>query len=143
MLIDVAPVQPLAAPELAIVHQVNRLRSAFGLGRVHVTRRLNRAARRHTLAMLRAGRLSHEVAGVTYMRRLESMRYALVGETLAFVPRSLHSDALTVVWEWLMSPGHREQLLEPSYWRIGVSRMTGTIGSDEGVAITVNFSTRK
>jgi uncharacterized protein YkwD len=143
VLIDVPPAPPPVASEFAIVHQVNRLREAFGLGRVHLTRRLNRVARRHNIDMLRHGRLTHDAGdGVSYVHRLDNVGYLLIGEALAFVPRSLKADARSVVWGWLMSDGHREQLLQPNYWRIGVSRITGTIGSEEGVAITVNFSTR-
>lgn len=143
MLIDVPPAQPITGPELAIVHQINRLRLGLDLPRVHVTRRLSRVARGHNVDMLRYGRLTHDGGnGVSYLYRLGNVGYWKVGETLAWVPKAITADARSVVWGWLMSPSHRRELLEPSYWRVGVSRMTGAIGSEEGVAITVNFSSR-
>ncbi len=141
---DVPPAHGISAPELAIVHQINRLRLRMGIRRVHITRKLTRKARRHTLDMLAHGTLTHQASnGVSFVERMSDTPYWLVGETLAFVPSSLRADAPSVVYAWLMSPMHREQLLEPSYWRVGVSRMAGAIGSESGVAITVNFSTRR
>lgn len=143
MLIDVPPAPVVTGPELAIVHQINRLRLKLGLSRVHITRKLGRAARRHTRDMLSTGRLTHEASnGVSFVNRLGDAPYWVVGETLAWVPTSLRSDAPSVVYAWLHSPAHRAHLLEPSYWRVGVSRMTGRLGDEEGVAVTVNFSTR-
>ena len=143
---------PLAAPaiapasrahtglERAVVRTINVERLERGLPRLRESRRLARAARRHSADQLRRGLLSHSSAdGAPLGARLARVTRAWkVGETVAWLPAA--PSAARFVRAWLDSPGHREQLLDPAYRRIGVGRRRGTLSAAAGIMVTADFA---
>jgi uncharacterized protein YkwD len=127
-------------PELAIVRDINEQRRARGLKTLQIARRLVRAARSHSLDMLRQDRLSHTSSdGTPFSRRLGRLRLECAGETLAWVPRQADSRPEAVVRHWLESPPHRQQLLDGRYRLVGVGQLAGAMDRAPGIAVTADF----
>jgi len=81
--------------------------------------------------------------GTVFSRRLRSVvSFSRLGEVLAWTPLR-RTGPKTVVKLWLASPGHRAQLLSPSYRRIGVGRRHGWMQGTRGVAFTVDLASRR
>jgi uncharacterized protein YkwD len=114
---------PSATPsELAIVRAMNAVRAANGLPQLTVGYRLTRAARAHSVDMVRRGYFDHG-AFVQRLRRF-GVRAPYVGENLAYGSRGLSASA--VVQMWLTSPPHRQNLMDRSFRRIGVGLAGGS-----------------
>ena len=131
----------LSGTERAVIRLVNGYRAQNGLGPVHADRALNRAAEQHSRDMLSANFFDHPSSdGTPFDRRVR--RYAnagLVGETLAAIGQA-RGGAGVVVRMWTQSPPHRAILLVPSFRRIGVSRLRGTLGSARETVVTADFA---
>ncbi|MBI4951758.1 MAG: CAP domain-containing protein [Myxococcales bacterium] len=86
---------------------------------------LDRLARAHAAAMLAAGRVGHDLgAGPPADRVAEAgLDRAFVGENVASAPSVLRAHR--ALWA---SPSHRENLLLPTYRRVGVGVVTGADG---------------
>jgi len=129
--------------ERKVVKFVNRYRAKHGRPRVHVSRRLNRVADRHSREMARHNFFAHAsrngTAAATRVRRSTNAR--AVGENLAFVS-SRRSAARRVVNMWIRSDGHRAVLLSGSFRRIGVGRRSGRLGGSWGHHFTADFASR-
>lgn len=121
--------------EAAIYREINRVRRSKGIPRLRVSRRLARLADRHSKAILRHDKLSHDV-GTPFARRARAV--GTMAENLAWVQRG--TKARTVVRMWLRSPGHRVILLDREMRRIGIARIPGKLGKRRGLAITADFS---
>ncbi len=94
---------PLYPIEEHIIQQTNAMRKEHGLKPLIATRRLVESARRHTAWMTRNRTLQHTTAAV--------------GENIALGQRS----SKEVVDDWMASPGHRANILDASYTKIGVA----------------------
>jgi uncharacterized protein YkwD len=120
----------------AIVREINVVRLRAGLPSVHLTGRLRRLARHHTLDMLRHQSFSHDGDGTTFAQRIHArVHYRKVGETLALMARP--AGARRIVRAWLNSPEHRAVLLDGAYRRVGVAGASGHMG----YAVTADFAT--
>jgi uncharacterized protein YkwD len=98
------PVQPQLHPvEAQVVARTNAERRRHGLAPLRVDGRLMRSARRHTAWMTRTRSLTHTTAPVA--------------ENIA-MGQSSSSEA---VRSWMSSSGHRANILNASYRRIGVA----------------------
>lgn len=98
------PAEPETYPiEVKIVELTNQERVRHGLRPLRLDFRLLRSARRHTAWMTRQQILQHTNQPV--------------GENIAMGQRSTKE----VVQDWMNSPGHRANILNVSYTRIGVS----------------------
>lgn len=99
------PVASLAlnTVESKILRETNAMRARHGRGPLTVDMSLVRSARRHAIWMTRNRSLRHTSAPVA--------------ENIAMGQRS----ASQVVQDWMNSPGHRANLLNPNYRRIGMS----------------------
>jgi uncharacterized protein YkwD len=121
-----------------VIRAVNEVRAQHGLRTLAVDLRLERAARRHSHAMVRSGSFSHG----DVRRRLSAVgaRGRIYGENLAWgVGSSAHAAA--VVQLWLKSPAHRANLLRPGFRRIGLGRRVGTFAGYSGATVvTANFA---
>lgn len=128
--------------EAAIVREVNRVRRTQGLRTVRVSRRLANVARRHSVAMLRHGQLSHDsFDGSSFVARLSSAgRASRYGETLAWAPGGSGTGARTIVSLWMQSATHRAVLMNGALRRVGIARVYGTMGGQRGHAITADFT---
>lgn len=145
MLADVPPpVVGPPGPAVQIVHHINAVRMANGLRRVHITRRLTRVAEDQNMKMLRSGLFSHDTGnGMSFDYRVRKLRFARLGETLAWAPARASAAPWDIVRGWMHSPGHRRLLLDPRFRRVGVSQMSGVIEGRPGVITTAEFSTRR
>ena len=135
----------LAAPsrstaESSLLRAVNATRSAHGLRPLSLDPTLARAARAHSLEMLRAGSFAHG----DFRGRMMAFhaKGSFLGENLAWGSGS-YATASTVVREWLASPAHRANLLRPSYTRIGIGATQGSfLGNDGSTVVTADFAGR-
>ncbi len=127
-----------SSAEAGLLASVNTTRAAHGLARLSLDRSLVRAARSHSLDMLRRDYFAH---GSFFSRMLSfNARGPVVGENLAWGAGSFASPA-TVIREWLRSPEHRRNLLRPGYRRIGIgAAIGGFLGRSGSTVFTADFA---
>jgi len=108
--------------EYAIVRAMNAVRAANGAPPLRTGAALTRAARAHSVDMARRGYFDHG----DFVQRLRrfGVRLPYVGENLASGSGGL--SAQTVVNMWMASPGHRQNLLDRGFQRIGVGLAGGS-----------------
>lgn len=94
-----------------LIYRTNRQRARHGLRPLAVDRRLIRSARRHTAWMTRSQSLQHTSQPVA--------------ENIAMGQR----DSAEAIRSWMNSPGHRANMLSPSYTHIGVAAFTANDGT--------------
>lgn len=103
----------------AVVRAVNRERDRAGCPQVHPHRDLMRAARGHSAAMGRSGRLSHyETDGSDVSDRMTDAGYAYskAAENVSAGP----PDGEAAVESWMESPGHRRNIVNCAFQDVGV-----------------------
>jgi uncharacterized protein YkwD len=121
----------------AIVAAVNAVRTAHLLPTLSVDLRLSRAARAHSLDMLRRGYFAHGNLGARMARF--HVRGTLFEEDLVYSSGVL--SAQRAVADWLASPPHRETLLDPKLRRIGVAAPVGPFqGYATATLVTADFA---
>ncbi|HEX9349783.1 MAG TPA: CAP domain-containing protein [Gaiellaceae bacterium] len=101
---------------------MNAVRAANGAPPLRTGAALTRAARAHSVDMARRGYFDHG----DFVQRLRrfGVRMPYVGENLASGSGGL--SAQTVVNMWMASPGHRQNLLDRGFQRIGVGLAGGS-----------------
>lgn len=97
------PALTLHSVETKIIDRTNEQRARYGLAPLKVDRWLVESARRHTAWMTNARNLQHTNQPV--------------GENIAMGQNS----SAEVVQDWMNSSGHRANILNSSYTRIGVA----------------------
>jgi uncharacterized protein YkwD len=107
--------------EVAIVRVMNTIRATNGVPPLRIGRLLSRAARAHSVDMVRRGYFDHGPF-VQRLRRF-GVRAPYVGENLASGTRPL--SAAAIVQMWIASPPHRQNLLDRDFRRIGVGLAGG------------------
>ncbi len=100
----------LHAVELAVVEKTNQERARHGLRPLRLDRRLLHSARRHCAWMCNSGAFQHTTAPVA--------------ENIAMGQNS-SEEAMR---SWMNSSGHRANILNAGYTRIGVSAYRGNNG---------------
>lgn len=144
------------AAEPALVQRINAVRASHGLKPLSVASRLRNAATRHSNSMAKKGYFRHEllVDGVwkpfgTWIRWYwpgPGYTSWSAGENLAWGAPDLAAQQTVTLW--MNSPGHRANLLNKSWTRVGVSivhatNATGTYASQSQVTIvTADFGRR-
>ena len=126
--------------EAALLQVVNETRVAHGVQPLQVDAQLGRAARHHSLSMLRRNVFAHGA----FRARLASYaaRGPRFGENLAWGVGTL-AGAHAIVRMWLGSPGHRANLLRPGFSRVGIGAPVGTFAGHRGaVVVTADFAGR-
>ena len=106
----------------ALLCLVNRKRSANGLGKLRLDRKLQRAAGRHARDMARHDYFAHQrPGGPSLTERLNRARWkgSNWGETIAYGCGSSSSPRATLKG-WMNSPPHRAILLSGTYKRGGL-----------------------
>jgi uncharacterized protein YkwD len=105
---------------------LNQQRAKHGLRPLKLNKKLSRAARRHARDMDRRNYFSHDSLGggsfVDRIRRAGYLRGARrwsVGENLAWGTHG-NSAPRTITQMWMNSPGHRANILSPSFREIGI-----------------------
>lgn len=130
--------------ERRVLKLINRYRLRNGRPRVRPSRRLARAADRHSLDMVRHRFFAHASRDGTdadaRIRRFTKAR--ATGENIAFVGSGKRRPATRIVNMWIHSPSYRAVLLNSSYRRVGVARRHGRVGGQHGTAFTADFASR-
>jgi uncharacterized protein YkwD len=140
-----------SAYERSVVAAMNDVRVSHGLRPLKLDASLNAAARQHTFEMLNVGYFEHESAnGGAFSTRIARFYKAgagtwQVGENLLWGTNSV--DVARAVQMWMESPGHRRNILSPSWRDVGVSAVnsatsTGEYGGGPVTIITVDFGVR-
>jgi uncharacterized protein YkwD len=121
---------------------LNVQRERFGLPPLKLNRKLSRAARRHARDMVRRRYFAHDSLGggsfVDRIRRTGYLRNArswTVGENLAWgTHRRSAPRAITSMW--MNSPGHRANILSPSFREVGIGLALGAPAGSGGPGAT-------
>jgi len=108
-----------AAAEQELFRLTNRDRVAAGLPELEWNEWLAQAARQHAEEMARRGQLSHQFPGEPGLREriaATELRSSAEAENVAFGPSApeIHDD-------WMHSPGHRANILDPKYNAMGIA----------------------
>jgi uncharacterized membrane protein required for colicin V production len=121
--------------EAAMLHLVNVERRRRGLEPLRPDERLRQAARRHSRDMLARGYFSHHSPdGQGPFDRLQAagVHYVNAGENLAFAP-----DVQTAHAGLMESPGHRANILRPTFGRVGIGALRA---APYGVMLSQEFT---
>jgi uncharacterized protein YkwD len=125
---------PLPELEAEMLQLVNRERAASGLAPLEADPELTEVARRHSADMFARGYFSHNTPdGKDPFDRIRAadVSFRTAGENLALAP------SLGIAHTGLMnSPGHRANILRPSFGRVGIGVMSG---GKRGLMVTQNF----
>ncbi|MBM7517838.1 CAP domain-containing protein [Nocardioides nitrophenolicus] len=119
---DVVPTRKLVQRDLEdrVVQLVNEQRAGNGCRALKPAKQLRKAARQHTIAMARAGVMSHQLPGEakfsTRITRAGYRGWRLVAENIA---RGFSSPE-SVMNAWMNSPSHRQNILNCRLREIGV-----------------------
>jgi uncharacterized protein YkwD len=142
----------MAALEGGVLAQLNGIRTAHGLRPLTVNPQLSAAALRHTADMLADGTFEHESPGGTsFSERIRSF-YGQAGKNRWAVGENLLWSAPVVgpkraLQVWMASPGHRENILSPTWREIGIAAehadtSLGVFGGGAVTVITTDFGAR-
>jgi uncharacterized protein YkwD len=101
------------AYEQRVVDLVNQIRSSYGLSQLSYDYRLDLGAERHTAHMATVGQMAHEGIGdgTPQERMFDAGWQWAWGENAAVGQTSPEQ----VVNEWMASPGHRANILNPNF----------------------------
>ena len=124
---------PVAEQEM--LNLVNRERVSRGLKPLVMSERLRRVARLHSIDMFQRGYFAHNSPdGTTPFQRMRRgrVRFYEAGENLALAPtvRIAHSGLMK-------SPGHRANILNPAFRRVGIGAARG---GPHGIMFTQDFA---
>ena len=124
------PAVALSATEQAIVNLVNQVRQQNGIGALTVNAKLVQAAKIHANDMATLNIMAHDLPGAALPSLIDRARYvgyqySSMGENIAYN----FPDATSVMNAWMNSPGHRANILDPSYTEIGVGIALDSQGS--------------
>ncbi len=100
---------------------INIERAERKLPRLTMDNKLTAAARSHAVDMSRRGYFSHtslDGEGMSGRLRRAGASYTTAGENIAHGQTS----AASVVKSWMNSPGHRRNILNPKYSKVGNAR---------------------
>ena len=116
---------------------LNRARREHGLPALRYSDSLHRAARAHSMDMVRRGYFAHG----PFARRLSAfgVRAPLVGENIAWGTGPA-GKAGTILQEWMASPEHRANVLRPGFRRIGVGTVIGNYVGRWATVVTADFA---
>jgi len=130
--------EPSVAPDLAaereLVERINHSRRRSGLPKLELDSRLAEAARAHALEMARQGHVTHRFPQEPVLRgrvAVTGLRFDFVGENVG-----LNRDAELSHHEFMSSPGHRENILDPRANAVGV----GAVRTGEDLWVTEDFA---
>ena len=123
----------------------NRKRANHGLPRLCVHPKLQKAARAHSVDMIRRDYFSHYTKGrnegpCQRLRRY-GYRWRLCGENIAWGPGSKGSPN-SRFRAWMNSPGHRSNILKRGFREVGIGAAKGTSNGNRGTMWTVDFGDR-
>jgi uncharacterized protein YkwD len=121
---------------------LNTERRKRGLRKMRLSKKLSKAARKHSRDMARRDYFSHtSLSGASFVDRIRRSGYLsgasawMVGENLAWGSGSRSSPAKTVR-AWMRSPGHKHNILTARYVHIGIGIVPGAPVRVRGPAAT-------
>jgi uncharacterized YkwD family protein/spore coat assembly protein SafA len=125
--INIPSIDDVKSQENEVIRLVNVERSKRGLQLLKANWQLSRVARYKSQDMINKGYFSH--TSPTYgspFKMMESfgIRFSAAGENIAMGQRS-PADVMNA---WMNSPGHRNNILSPSFSEIGVGFAKGSNG---------------
>jgi uncharacterized protein YkwD len=130
----VANTKPRPDLEARMLELVNAERAAAGLQPLAPDPEMTEVARKHSSDMFARGYFAHQTPeGLSPFDRMkrDGVSFRTAGENLALAP------TLSVAHTGLMnSPGHRANILQPSFGRLGIGVMDG---GRRGLMVTQNF----
>lgn len=118
----------IGAEAWQLFHATNASRGGFGIPNLTLNREMSQVARRHTLAMARAGELFHTGDAGVY---LDGMSWHAWGENVGFTP----GDVDSVQDAFMDSPPHRTNLLNRGFRHVAI----GAVRVDGVLWVTVFF----
>jgi uncharacterized protein YkwD len=131
---------------------LNAQRSRRGLRKLRLSKRLSRAAKLHARDMVRRNFFSHSsLNGSSFLDRIRRTGYLrgagswMVGENLAWGAGRRSSPALTVR-AWMHSPGHRRNILTPTFRHIGIGIVYGAparVGRAQAATYATEFGFKR
>ncbi len=145
---------PTRLPSLdqRVLAALNETRVKQGLRPLVVSEDLRSAAVAHSRAMLTNGFFAHDSrGGVSFMTRLKGFYRRAGFDTWAVGENLFYSTGATsaedVIAAWLASPGHKENMLAPSWREAGIGSLHsraagGLFGGNSTWVITVDFGAR-
>lgn len=143
-----------AAIGKSVLRLLNQQRAKRGLGALHRSTALDKAARWHSHDMVARGYFDHERPGgpslAQRIRRtgyLSGARSWSVGENIAW-GEGHFSTSKSMVDAWMGSSGHRANILNRRYEHIGIGLVVGIpesggAGQGDAVTITTDFGARQ
>lgn len=123
-----------SASEKLLFQQLNESRVLAGLTPLHWDRSLAAAAREHCAVMVHHDALSHQFPGEPDLRQRASGKgasFSVLAENVAVAPA-----ADEIHYEWMHSPPHRANILDPQLTAVGIATMPG----QKGVFAVQDFS---
>lgn len=138
----------LARIAAATLCLINQQRAAAGLPALRSNAALNTAASQHSLDMVAKDYFDHtSPSGSTMLSRLTAVGYIKpkktwsIGENIATATGSLATPA-AIVTSWMDSPGHRANILNPSFRDTGIGaagQAPKLLGTGPGGTYTEDF----
>lgn len=120
--------------EAEMLALINEERAKHGLQPLQADPEMRGVARKHSADMFRRGYFAHvnpDGADPFDRMKREKVRYQTAGENLALAP------TVTIAHVGLMnSPGHRANILNPAFGRVGIGILDGGM---RGLMVTQNF----
>lgn len=149
---------PAAVPRAQSLHQMrssvlcllNRIRVHYKLHPLSYNQELRTSASAHSVSMVVHGYFAHEGPGGSMDNRILRAGYLasggrfVIGEDIGGGGGRLGSP-LAVVRDWMHSPVHRENILDPHFRDVGVGVARGFpygIGGARAATYTVDFGAR-
>jgi len=142
-LLALALALPCAASDVTaekLVAEMNRYRAAEGLGPLFIDPRLTAAAGDRMRDMEESGVWQHRPPGggspFDAVRR-HGFDFSLAGENLA----TGFETSEVLVESWMLSPGHRENVMSPSLTSVGIAIIDGHVARRaEGKSVVAVFA---
>jgi uncharacterized protein YkwD len=117
-------------PRKQLLHAINDIRAAYGVGSLHGVSALRWVALSHSEDMVRRDYFAHtSPTGSTLAYRIQRSGFVSsyswrAGETLAW-GTGAHASARATAEAWLKSSVHRAIMLSPTYRWVGIGRQCG------------------
>ncbi len=120
---DPSSLTPDPATEQTMVSLVNSERAKVGAGQLRVDKDMVAVARSHSLDMFMRSYFSHpdpEGHDAAWRMEQSGVPFNVVGENLAYAP-----DVKTAHLGLMNSPGHRQNILDQEFHRVGIGIING------------------
>jgi uncharacterized protein YkwD len=142
-----------ASLDVGVLVGINAIRVQHELAPLTLSAALSDAAQAHSADMVANGYFSHDsLDGAPFWQRIEryypvaSSRSWSVGENLLWTSGTSVAPG-AVVADWMASPPHRENILNPGWRQIGIGAASspdapGTYGGRPVIVVTTDFGAR-